>query len=85
DMTISKTVKELGIPAVPHGFRSSFRDWCADTGQPREVAEACLAHIVMGVEGAYARSDLLGRRRAVMEAWSRYVASDNVVALREIA
>ena len=41
-----------------HGLRSSFRDWCADTGQPREIAEAALAHIVGGVEGAYFRSDL---------------------------
>ena len=85
DATISKLLRELGIEAVPHGFRSSFRDFCGDTGQPREVAEACLAHVVKGVEGAYARSDLLERRRAVMEAWSRYVASDNVVALRETA
>jgi len=52
DMTISKLVKELGIPAVPHGFRSSFRDWCGDTGQPRDIAEMALAHTVGGVEGA---------------------------------
>ena len=74
DMTISKLVKELGIAAVPHGFRSSFRDWCSDTGQPREVAEAALAHVVRGVEGAYARSDLLDRRRVLMTDWANYVA-----------
>ena len=50
DMTLSKLVKEQGIAAVPHGFRSSFRDWCSDTGHPREVAEAALAHVVRGVE-----------------------------------
>ena len=43
DMTISKLVKELGIQAVPHGFRSSFRDWCGETGAAREVADASLA------------------------------------------
>ena len=73
DMTLSKLVKELGIAAVPHGFRSSFRDWCSDTGQPREVAEAALAHAVRGVEGAYARSDLFDRRRHLMDAWAAYL------------
>ena len=73
DMTLSKLVKEQGIAAVPHGFRSSFRDWCSDTGQPREVAEAALAHVVRGVEGAYARSDLLDRRRVLMNAWAAYL------------
>ena len=54
DSTLSKLVREQGIQAVPHGFRSSFRDWCGETGQPREVAEACLAHAVKNkVEVAY--------------------------------
>ena len=43
---------------------------------PREVAEACLAHTVKGVEGAYARSDLLGRRRKLMERWAAYLATN---------
>ena len=73
DMTLSKLVKEQGIPAVPHGFRSSFRDWCSDTGQSREVAEMALAHVVRGVEGAYARSDLFERRRRLMDRWAQYV------------
>ena len=46
------TVTGLADRATVHGFRSSFRDWCADTGKPREVAEAALAHVVGGVEGA---------------------------------
>ena len=71
DATLSKLVREQGIPAVPHGFRSSFRDWCGETGQLREVAEACLAHAVKSkFEAAYARSDLLNRRRTLMEAWA---------------
>ncbi len=74
DSTVSKLLRELDINAVPHGFRSSFRDWCAESGQPREVAEAALAHTVQGVEGAYFRSDLFEQRRRVMEEWAVYIA-----------
>ena len=74
DSTLSKLLRELGVQAVPHGFRSSFRDWCADTGQPREIAEAALAHTVRGVEGAYFRSDLFELRREVMAAWANYIS-----------
>ena len=49
------------------------RDWCAETGVSREVAEACLAHTVGGVEAAYRRSDLLAQRSAVMMDWGRYI------------
>ena len=60
------------IAAVPHGFRSSFRDWAAEeTDHPREVIEAALAHVVQNkVEAAYARSDLFERRRRLMEDWA---------------
>ena len=62
-----------GRVVVPHGFRSSFRDWCGETRpEGREVAERALAHIVRGVEGAYARSDLLERRRPLMAAWGEW-------------
>ena len=77
DSTLSKLLRELGVQAVPHGFRSSFRDWCADTGQPREIAEAALAHTVGGFDGAYFRSDLFERRRGVMEAWADYVVGSS--------
>ena len=68
DMTLSKLLKERGIKAVPHGFRSSFRDWAAEeTNHPREVVEAALAHAVKDkVEAAYARSTLFERRRRLM-------------------
>lgn len=58
-----------------HGFRSTFRDWAAEeAGAPREVAEAALAHqFGSEVERAYARSDLLERRRELMAAWDRWV------------
>ena len=75
DMTLSKLLRGLGINAVPHGFRSSFRDWAGETtGFPREVLETALAHVNPNkVEAAYARSDLFERRRELMEAWSRYL------------
>ena len=65
-------VREPGIVAVPHGFRSSFRDWAGEeTDHPREVIEAALAHVVRNrVEAAYARSDLFERRRRLMEEWA---------------
>ena len=71
--TMSKLCKENNIGCVPHGMRSSFRDWCGEAGVSREVAEAALAHVVRSVEGAYARSDLLERRRKLMEQWGRYI------------
>ena len=58
-----------------HGLRSSFRNWAAENGVDRAVAEAALAHIVGGVEGAYNRTDLVDRRRAVMEAWAEYLGA----------
>ena len=65
DMALSGLLKDLEIGAVPHGFRSSFRDWAAEeTNHPREVVEAALALVVQNkVEAAYARSDLFERRR----------------------
>ena len=71
---MSKICREGNIGCVPHGMRSSFRDWCSESGVPREIAEQALAHTVKGVEGAYARSDLLELRRPIMEKWGRYLA-----------
>jgi integrase len=67
---------------VPHGFRSSFRDWCGEcTDFPREIAEAALAHIVgNSVEQAYRRGDALEKRRAMMETWAGYIDSKPVNA-----
>ena len=78
NMTMSKLVKEQGIAAVPHGFRSSFRDWAAErTNHPREVIEAALAHVVANrVEAAYARSDLFARRRRLMDDWAGYLGEE---------
>ena len=76
DMMLSGLLKDLKISAVPHGFRSSFRDWTAEeTNHPREVIEAALAHVVRNkVEAAYARSDLFERRRILMHDWACYLA-----------
>ena len=74
DATLGQLLKELGIADVPHGFRSSFRDWAAEqTNTPREVVEAALAHTVRNpTETAYTRSDLFERRRRLMDDWSAY-------------
>ena len=78
-MTHSKLMRQLGIDGLPHGFRSSFRDWAAEnTDAPHAVQEAALAHkIPSAVERAYARSDLLARRRKLMEQWAAYLARKN--------
>jgi len=73
---MARLLRELEIDAVPHGFRSSFRDWAAEcTDAPREVCEIALAHVNSDrVEAAYRRSDLFDRRRALMNDWAAYVA-----------
>jgi integrase len=63
---------------VPHGLRSTFKDWARETGIQREfgweLVELCLAHDVQGdVERAYGRSDLLHLRRPIMERWADFV------------
>ena len=65
--------RRCGVDSTIHGLRSSFRDWAAETGVDRAVAEAALAHVVQGVEGAYRRTDLLEARRAIMERWGEHV------------
>ena len=69
-------LRRLGVGAVPHGFRSSFRDWAAEcTDAPREVCELALAHVNSDrVEAAYRRGDLFERRRRLMADWAAYVA-----------
>ena len=72
---LSRLLKVHKVEAVPHGFRSSFRDWAAEeTMHPREVIEAALAHVVTNqTEAAYARSDLFERRRRLMNEWAGYL------------
>ena len=74
---LPKLLRQLGIDAVPHGFRSSFRDWAAEcTEAPREVCELALAHVDNDrVEAAYRRSDLFERRLILMQQWADYLDS----------
>ena len=75
---LPRILQSVKVDAVPHGFRSSFRDWAAEeTDHPREVVEAALAHVVGNqTEAAYARSDLFERRRRLMDEWAAYLAGD---------
>ncbi len=75
-----------GLPAVPHGLRSTFRQWCAEQNYPRELAEAALAHQVgNAVERSYQRSDMIERRRALMQGWSEHLAGTHVGKVVRIA
>ena len=86
DMALTKLLRDTGLAkkTTAHGFRTSFRNWCAETGKRRQDAEASLAHVVGGVEGAYFRSDLFDRRRLLMKAWAQFVTCESakVVSLR---
>lgn len=74
--SIGTLFQRLDIGGTPHGMRSSFRDWCSESGVPCEIAERALAHVVKGAtESAYARSDLLERRRELMQRWADYITS----------
>lgn len=77
DMAFTKLLRDLGLMVTAHGFRSSFRDWCAErTSFAPEVAEMALAHAVASkVEAAYRRGNLLEKRRELMEAWGRFCIS----------
>ncbi len=76
-MVFTSLLRRLGIPAVPHGFRTSFRNWVVEcTPVPWAVGEAALAHNVgNSTEAADTRGDLFQQRRTLMQAWSDYVAS----------
>ncbi|MEO8022103.1 integrase arm-type DNA-binding domain-containing protein [Polaromonas sp.] len=74
DMTLSAVMRRMEVDAVPHGFRSTFRDWAAErTNFPRELAEMALAHAIENkVEAAYRRGDLLAKRMQMMQAWADF-------------
>lgn len=72
DMSMTAVMRRMKVDAVPHGFRSTFRDWVGEhTNFPRELAEQALAHVLESkVEAAYRRGDALEKRRAMMNAWA---------------
>ncbi|MCC4115344.1 integrase arm-type DNA-binding domain-containing protein [Aromatoleum toluclasticum] len=74
DMTLTAVLRRMNVEAVPHGFRSTFRDWTAErTNYPREVAEMALAHAIgNAVEAAYRRGDLFDKRRRLMNEWTKF-------------
>ena len=79
DMTLTAVTRRMGIEAVPHGFRSTFRDWAAErTNYPNEMAEMALAHIVSDkVEAAYRRGDLFDKRTHMMADWANFCGAVN--------
>jgi integrase len=88
NMALLELLRAMKVPVTSHGFRASFRSWCADRAVAFEVAEACLAHSSSSIVEAYQRSAMLERRRPVMQMWTDYldgVEADNVVELRRAA
>jgi integrase len=86
DMALLAVLRRLKVEAVPHGFRSTFRDWAEEaTHYPHEVKEAALAHTVKNkAEAAYRRSDLFEKRREMMDAWGAWAtgSTGQVVRIR---
>lgn len=89
DMSLTATLRRLKVEAVPHGMRSSFADWAAETSYPHDIREMALAHAVGdSTVQAYTRTDLLERRRQMMQDWGRYVStttSASVTSIRRAA
>lgn len=77
DMTLSAILRRMKLDAVPHGFRSTFRDWGGErTNYPSEMLELALAHNVGDeTERAYRRGDMFEKRRALMDAWAAFIAA----------
>ena len=81
---------ELTVDVVPHGFRSTFRDWAAEcTAYPDEIRKAASGHTVGdAVQQAYQRTDLLEKRRSLMRDWASFIdkpsvnSSGNVTPIR---
>ncbi len=77
DMALTAVLRRMEVDAVPHGFRSTFRDWAGElTNHPRDIAEQALAHVLDNkVEAAYRRGDALEKRRKMMQEWADYCES----------
>jgi integrase len=91
DMALSAVMRRMKVDAVPHGFRSTFRDWAAErTNYPRDVAEMALAHTIGDkVEAAYRRGDLFTKRTQMMADWARFAEtipiSGTITPIRQTA
>ena len=72
--SLSGFMRRLGLDGTLHGFRSAFDDWATERGTDAQIVERALGHAVKNnVRRAYSRTDLLERRRALMEAWGEHV------------
>jgi integrase len=82
DMTLTAVTRRMKVDAVPHGFRSTFKDWCSErTNYPREVSEMALAHTIGDkVEAAFRRGDLLAKRTKMMAEWAKFLVTSRSVA-----
>ena len=91
DMTMTKVMRDMGVNAVPHGFRATFSSWCASsTAYPSEVREMALAHSIGdGTVAAYQRSDLFDKRRNLMADWAKFIntapATGKVIPMHKAA
>jgi len=79
DMTMSKFMDRRGMTERPHGFRSSFRDWCAEATDVSEiVAKTSLGHVAgSAVDRAYRRTDFLEQRRVLLERWANWIVGES--------
>ncbi|UVC09869.1 integrase arm-type DNA-binding domain-containing protein [Rhizobium sp. TH2] len=87
DATMSRLMERRQMTYRPHGFRSSLRDWIAETTDtPHDIAETVLGHSVVGkVVRAYRRTDFLDQRRKLMEKWAKHVTGQNGQVLRLVS
>lgn len=88
DMAMSQVCRRMRVPAVPHGFRASFKDWArSNSTLADEISELCLAHVDSNAtRAAYARGGLLDKRRELLEAWAQFCApapASNVTPIRK--
>ena len=81
DNTLSKLMRDAEIGGTPHGFRSCFKDWCAESGVRDEVSEAALAHADSNaVRAAYMRTRFLDERVGLMQRWADFVCGPSAAS-----
>ena len=82
DMAMNKVMRDMNAKAVPHGFRSTFRDWAIDhTNFQDEIAKKALAHVIGDkTEQSYLRSEMFEKRRRMMQAWADFCDNDRSAA-----
>ena len=86
DMALTAVLRRMNVDAVPHGFRSTFRDWAGEVSNyPRDIAEQALAHVLENkVEAAYRRGDALEKRRKMMTDWAAYCSVEKNETMSDV-